>query len=150
MFAEDENKVVAYHYFTFTDKRSQIYDTLLKSLVLQLALLRSASRQVLVDAYDEADSGGRALDYDEVKEHLKSLLKLFDSSYIVLDALNECSERGEVFDFLEELHGWNVPGTRVLMSLWTTCQERRFVPDPLNRDGGTIIHASLYLLQIPF
>jgi hypothetical protein len=63
-----------------------------------------------------ADSGGRALDCDDLKECLKSLLALFESVYIVLDALDECSERGDVFDFLEELHGWVIPGVRVLLS----------------------------------
>ncbi|KAN0112496.1 hypothetical protein V8E51_005447 [Hyaloscypha variabilis] len=114
--AKRESEVVAYHYFTYTDARSQIYDTLLKSLVLQLGRCRSSSRQVLIDAYDEADCGGRALIDEELKEHLKSLLGLFQSVYIILDALDECSERRDVFDFLEELHGWKIPGVRVLLS----------------------------------
>jgi hypothetical protein len=78
----------------------------------------------------EADSGGRALDYDEMKEHLRSLLGLFNSVYIVLDALDECSERGEVFDFLEELHGWKMPGVRVLLSS-KTMEESQEAFEPL-------------------
>lgn len=88
----------------------------MKSLIFQLARCGGASRQILFDAYLEADNGGRALDYDELKECLKSLLTLYESIYIVLDALDECSERGDVFDFLEELHGWEIPGVRVLLS----------------------------------
>jgi hypothetical protein len=114
--SNQENKVVACHYFTYTDRRSQLYDTLLKSLVLQLSKRSKISQEYVIAAYLEADNGARAPDRDELVEALYGLLVLFGSVYIVLDALDECSERGDVFDFLEELRGRKLPGVRVLLS----------------------------------
>ena len=131
MCSNDGNKVVVYHYFTYTDRRSQLCDTLLKSLVLQLSRRSKSSQEVLAAAYIKADSGGRALDHDELVETLYDLLALFGSVYIVIDALDECSERGDVFDFLETLRGWKLPGVRVLLSS-KTMEEIEEALDPVS------------------
>jgi hypothetical protein len=128
--SNDENKVMVYHYFTYTDRRSQLYDTLLKSLVLQLSKRSKMSQELVIAAYLEADNGARPPDRDELVETLYGLLVLFGSVYIVLDALDECSERGDVFDFLEDLRGRKLPGVRVLLSS-KTMEEIEEALDPL-------------------
>lgn len=89
---------------------------MLKSILLQIAQSHSLSRKKFVDAYEKANSSGCIFDRDEMMKLLASLTEVFKSVYIVIDALDECTERGEVFDFLEELQGRQLPQVRVLLS----------------------------------
>lgn len=91
----------AYFYFDFADKNKQIVDNFLRSIIVQLFHDREdipEGVQSLYDAYKDTQPTRNAM-----IEALSSLLRLFSRTYILVDALDECCERGEIVKFLKQL-----------------------------------------------
>ena len=42
------------------------------------------------------------------------MFQTFESTYILLDALDECTDREDLLEFIEALMDWNVKGLHVL------------------------------------
>ena len=100
---------MAYFYFDFNDDKKTNLDNALRSLLTQLA--RSDSYcDILSQVYD--NNGGSTPGADEMIKCLEEMLGLSDQGpvYIILDALDECSNaddtpsaRTRVLDFLKRL-----------------------------------------------
>ena len=45
---------------------------------------------------------------DRLQEILRQFLSSFEMAYILIDALDECSDWEEVLEFLKTLHGWGL------------------------------------------
>ncbi|CAN9363226.1 unnamed protein product [Alternaria alternata] len=84
-----DNVAFAYFYFTFSDAQKQNYTSVLLSMVAQLSRKRSV-HPLLRAAYSQAPSQKPS---SEVLEHiLLALLEESKTSYLVVDALDECLE----------------------------------------------------------
>jgi hypothetical protein len=47
---------------------------------------------------------------------LKEIVEGFDETYIILDALDECSDRQELLDNVEEIQGWGLSQLHMLLT----------------------------------
>jgi hypothetical protein len=47
---------------------------------------------------------------------LLSLIKALDGAFILFDALDECSDRKQVYELLERIRGWRVPSLHCLIT----------------------------------
>jgi hypothetical protein len=84
-----DNVAFAYFYFSFSDAQKQNYTSVLLSMVAQLSRKRSV-HPLLRAAYSQAPSQKPS---SEVLEHIfLALLEESRTSYLVVDALDECSE----------------------------------------------------------
>ena len=45
---------------------------------------------------------------DKLQEALRQLISGFDTTYILIDALDECSDWEEILEFIETLHKWDL------------------------------------------
>ncbi|CAN9401069.1 unnamed protein product [Alternaria sp. RS040] len=87
--SSQDNVAFAYFYFSFSDAQKQNYTGVLLSMVAQLSRKRSV-HPLLSAAYSQAPSQKPS---SEVLEHiLLALLEEYKTSYLVVDALDECSE----------------------------------------------------------
>lgn len=110
----DPNIAVVYFYFDFNDVGKQRVDKMIGSILFQLAQQTSDGQQALRHLYERHENGQRQPPQDTVQELLCKTLGTIGSTYIVLDALDECTERDDLLDFLKSLVQLKLAGLRIL------------------------------------
>ncbi|KAJ6492536.1 ankyrin repeat-containing domain protein [Mycena vitilis] len=99
------NFAIAYFYFDFRDEKKQLLENMLRSIIMQLSAQSLTPYSVLNQHY-EACQGQVFPTYDDLLAMLATILSGFTGSYIVLDALDECSEPEGLNRFISTLRGW--------------------------------------------
>jgi hypothetical protein len=113
---DDIGTVTAYFYFDFNDTQKQDPELMLRSLLCQL-LQRSSTIPKSVDAlFSSCENGKRQPPLRALLEVIPQVLQHFTHAYIVLDALDECTQRQELMDMLEIVAGWQLDNVHLLMT----------------------------------
>jgi hypothetical protein len=108
--------VTAYFYFDFNDAQKQDPELMLRSLLSQL-LQRSFMIPKGIDAlFSSSDNGQRQPSPHALLEVTPQVMQQFTHAYIVLDALDECTQRQELMDVLETVAGWQLDNMHLLMT----------------------------------
>lgn len=87
---------------------------LLRSLIVQLAAQCSQLPESLRLAYSWSQSEQIRPTVQELTTLLHQMLKHFNSTFILLDALDECAGREHLFEFVEALMGWKISNLHLL------------------------------------
>ena len=103
---------IAYFYFDFNDLDKQRTEKLIRSLIVQLS--GSYSAESLLSAYSQSQKGRNQLTVEQLTLILRQMLQSFNSTYILLDALDECTDREDLLEFIEALMSWNITNLHVL------------------------------------
>ncbi|EMD59908.1 hypothetical protein COCSADRAFT_125993, partial [Bipolaris sorokiniana ND90Pr] len=107
---------VAYFYFDFNDVQKQNAERMLRSLVVQL-LQKSVDIPLGLDAlFSSHDNGKRPPALNSLLEVAHDLIVQFPQVYIVLDALDECSQWSELMEMLETIASWKIPNLHLIMT----------------------------------
>lgn len=113
----DPTKVVGYYYFTFNDSQKQTAELMVKSLITQLSQHCIQSPTALLNLFSTHLNGQRQPSSDELLQVLRQLIQDFSASFIVLDALDECTEREELLlPILEEIARWRLENLHVIVT----------------------------------
>jgi len=113
---KDMGMVTAYFYFDFNDTQKQDPELMLRSLVSQL-LHRLAAIPEEVDAlFSSCGNGQQQPSLQALLEVVPQLVRKFTHVYIVLDALDECTQRLELMAMLETLAGWHLDVVHLLVA----------------------------------
>jgi hypothetical protein len=113
---DNASMVTAYFYFDFNDTQKQDPDPMLRSLLRQL-LQRSVTIPKGVDAlFSSCDNGRRLPSAHALLEVAQQVAQEFTHLYVVLDALDECTQRSELLDMLETVVGWKLDNLHLLMT----------------------------------
>jgi hypothetical protein len=108
--------VTAYFYFDFNDTQKQDPELMLRSLLCQF-LQRSVVIPKGVDAlFLSCENGKRQPSLHALLEVTRQAMQEFTQVYIVLDALDECTQRSELMDMLETVAGWQLDNLHLLMT----------------------------------
>ena len=94
----------AYFFFDGRDSQKdlQLHDKLIRSLIWQFCLkLQDALPEVLVNLYTRCGDGYQTPSTSALEYALQKILDGFNSVFIVLDALDECTEREKVLNWAE-------------------------------------------------
>ena len=94
----------AYFFFDGRDsqKELQLHEKLIQSLIWQFSLkCGNGVPKVLGNLYSHCGSGYQQPSVDDLHNALQKILGGFNSAYIILDALDECSERNMVLDWVQ-------------------------------------------------
>src|SRR6266498_4426590 len=97
---------VAYFYFDFADKEKQQVSNLLCSLIAQLLAQTTPTAEVLETLYLRSQHGQQLPDTDGLSKSLKEIIKMPHQTYMIIDALDECTDRGELLKLIEEIVSW--------------------------------------------
>ena len=95
---------MAYFFFDGRDsqKELQLHDKLIRSLIWQFSLkCGNCVPKVLADLYFHCGHGYQQPSLDDLHNVFQKILGGFNSAYIILDALDECSERDKVLDWVQ-------------------------------------------------
>jgi hypothetical protein len=113
---DDSSMVTAYFYFDFNDAQKQDPELMLRSLLRQL-LQRLVTIPSGVNAlFSSCDNGQRGPSVDALLEVTRQAAQEFTQVYVVLDALDECTQRSELMDVLEAVAGWKLDNLHLLMT----------------------------------
>jgi hypothetical protein len=113
---DDASMVTAYFYFDFNDTQKQDPKPMLRSLLCQL-LQRSFTIPNSVDAlFSACDNGQRQPSLHALLEVIPQVMQQFTHAYIILDALDECTQRQELMDMLETVARWQLDNVHLLIT----------------------------------
>ena len=101
---------MAYFYFDFNDPEKLFFRSLIHSLVAQLLFQGPGTPVALKDLRVRNYNGTQQPNLGDLIAILKTMIGLFDQTYIVLDALDECTglERDSALRFLAEMKSWDI------------------------------------------
>ncbi|KAJ7637941.1 ankyrin repeat-containing domain protein [Mycena polygramma] len=127
------NVAIAYFYFDFRDKEKQLLRNMLRTVIMQLSAQAPTPYSVL-NQHFESRRKQIFPTYEDLLDMLKSTLSEFIGTYIVLDALDECSEHDKLVNFISTLHGWAKP-----VHLLVASQPRTIFLDSTAFEGASVI-----------
>ena len=108
-----------------------MHDKLIRSLIWQFSLkCKDGIPQVLADLYFHCGRGYQQPPLDDLHNVLEMILGDFESVYIILDALDECSERDKVLNWVQAmiLH----KNENLRLHLITTSRPEKDINDEFN------------------
>jgi len=109
-------KVIAYFYFDFNDTQKQSPELMIRSLVSQLSQQCVKIPTTLETLFSSCENGQRQPSLDGLLEVMHYMMQEFPESYIVLDALDECTDRTELMAILERIAGLKLEGSHILVT----------------------------------
>ena len=105
---------IAYFYFDFNDSEKQRHDKFTCSLLEQLVWRSAKALACLELLYFRCQDGKQQPTQDALEVALQQILDLPGETFIILDALDECSEREELLLLLEHLSSWGAGNLHLL------------------------------------
>jgi Cdc6-like AAA superfamily ATPase len=113
---DDTSMVVAYFYFDFNNTQKQDPELMLRSLLCQL-VQRSVVIPKGVDAlFSSCENGQRKPSSHALLQVTREAAQEFTHVYIVLDALDECTQRSELMNMLETVAAWQLDNLHLLVT----------------------------------
>jgi hypothetical protein len=108
--------VTAYFYFDFTDAQKQDPELMLRSLLCQLLQRVVVIPKGVNALFSSCGNGQRHPPMHALLEVTRQTVQDFTQVYVVLDALDECTQRPELMDVLETVAGWRLDNLHLLMT----------------------------------
>ncbi|KAL6716780.1 hypothetical protein ACLMJK_004692 [Lecanora helva] len=94
--------VVSYFYFDFNDMEKQSSEKAIRSILFQFAL-QNGKFQMLERLYQQCSNGSQQPAKDMIRSLLRDTIVDTGHKYIILDALDECTNREEFMRFIRKL-----------------------------------------------
>ena len=103
----------AYYYFDFKESAKQNVENLYRSLLAQLSSQQEFVPPEVQDLYETAQTQSYTPKLEKIMRTLLAVLKQFDRAFILIDALDECSERALLMQHIQNLvkvkaKNWNL------------------------------------------
>ena len=127
------NSAVLFFYFDFNDIEKQQHEKMLRSLICQLSMC--CANSILQNLYSSCLMGQRQPTGGVLLNTLRQMMTSLGDTYIIIDALDECVERDELFKDLEEIVSWKDANLHVL----TTSRREKDIEEALTPLGETRI-----------
>jgi Cdc6-like AAA superfamily ATPase len=90
-------------FFDFNDPGKQRLEDLLRSLAVQLYRSGNKATRSLDDLFASHNNGGEQPDTTALSAYINTMIGAIGKAYIIIDALDECTERSELIQWLETL-----------------------------------------------
>jgi Cdc6-like AAA superfamily ATPase len=148
--------VILYFFFDFTDSRKQTLDKLLRSLVMQLYSKCENSRGDLEKLLLVCENGHQQPSYESLFTTFIQMMGQVEKLQIVIDALDECTTRGDLLLWMKDLENHAHSGLYLLVTsrkeediesgLRRWLNDLNTIPfrqDDINRDIRAYVHEAL-------
>jgi hypothetical protein len=102
------SSALAYFFFDGRDGQRglQLVDSLVRSLIAQFAAPYGGIPATLAKLYQSCHDGRSQPSVQSLQSVLLTILESFDDIYIVLDALDECTERKDLLKWIKQMISW--------------------------------------------
>ena len=108
--------VIVYFYFDFKDPRKQLHGNFLRSAIAQFANQHREANRALHDLYSKSQDGKQQPSAHSLEDVLFHIVSFLGSVCIIIDALDECTERNNFFPWLIGLLSKMPNGFRLLIT----------------------------------
>ena len=105
---------VLYFYFDFNDDEKQRHGNMIRSFIVQLSSQYINISQALQILYSSCGNGERQPTHHSLMSTLRQMLGDFSETFLIIDALDECRERRELLEDIEELTRWRHSNLHIL------------------------------------
>jgi Cdc6-like AAA superfamily ATPase len=119
---------VVYFYFDFSHTQKRNHEKMIRSLIKQLSQQLQHTSEQLESLFSACTNGNRQPTIEALRSSLKQMIEEFNQVFIILDALDECDDREDLMESINEITGWNLQTLHVL----TTSRMEREIADGLN------------------
>lgn len=87
---------------------------LIRSLIVQFMAQCRHLPDILQSAHSRWESEQKQPKIEEMTAILRQMVNCFNATYILLDALDECTDREELFKFIKAVIGWKITNLHIL------------------------------------
>ena len=94
---------IAYFYFDFNDPQKRTIVGMLRSMIVQLCAGEAQLSIRVHDLYNQCNDGNEQPTLKDLIKTLFSLLENGKGTYLIMDALDECSEREKLMDVIDQI-----------------------------------------------
>ncbi|KAF8218600.1 hypothetical protein L208DRAFT_1482283, partial [Tricholoma matsutake] len=135
---QSNNTARTYFFFDSRDAQTslQSYDGILCSITYQLCVHLDTLPAILVTAYRNCGSGATVPSRDDLQEICSFAVQHFPEAFIIIDALDECNEIGQVAAWLKKLLTVGGGGLHVLI----TSRDKPDITDHLSSQQQQVIY----------
>lgn len=139
-----KDSVMLYFYFDFSDVEKQHSGKMIRSLLIQLSSQSIQMPDVLESLYFSCRNGECQPTSDSLLMTFHQLLKRFKAVYLVIDALDECSDRRTLLEDIDRFCHWQDANLHILL---TSRREKEIEEsiEPLCNDHGKICIQSMLI-----
>ena len=113
---ENPAKSLAFFFFDFNDVEKQDPVNMVKSLLSQLLNRCNGVPDAVRSIHATCENGRRKASQQQLLQVLRETLELLPAPFVVLDALDECSDWDTLFDTVMEMQSWGETTLRVLLT----------------------------------
>ena len=107
---------VAYFYFDFAVNEKQLCGSMIRSLITQLSTQNTHMPQALASLYSSCSDGQTQPSFNFLLSLLREIIEQLQQTLIVVDALDECTERDKILAVIEEIVGWGLGDLHILVT----------------------------------
>jgi len=108
---------VIYFYFDFRDQQKIKASDMIASLIRQLCSMNQESADIINVLYtSKCEEGTTRPTIEQLKSTFQEMLSKFEKVFLVIDALDESSERLQLMETLAEISGWQAASLNVLIT----------------------------------
>lgn len=100
------SSAVLYFYFDFNDSSKQKHEKMIRSLLSQTLRYCVDVPQELESLYSSCMDGGWQPTCEALLEALHQTMASFEETFVILDALDECTDQSELLADIEIIVGW--------------------------------------------
>lgn len=107
---------LAYFYLDFNDNKGSKVETLLRSIIAQLFTQKAETSNILDELFDRNQDGASQPTQKELFIAFSCMVREFSTVYVVIDALDECSEQNDMLQMLRDIQQWRVENLHILVT----------------------------------
>ncbi|EEA19856.1 hypothetical protein TMatcc_009997 [Talaromyces marneffei ATCC 18224] len=113
--ASEPNKALVYFYFKMDDTTKRSLENMLRAIIRQLFENSNCQSGALELLYEQQNSQN-SITETQLLPVFREMASTLDNFYVVLDALDECQNRNDLFNFLEEIGTWQDVNIHLLLT----------------------------------
>ncbi|KAL9607615.1 MAG: hypothetical protein Q9167_007486 [Letrouitia subvulpina] len=112
--ASNQDSHVIYFFFDFNDVEKQKSENLIRSLITQFLFKSPDVPEFLNMLFSQSQSGSQQPSLGALISALRQLLDCRHDIFLILDALDECSDREELLDLIKTITDWRLENVHIL------------------------------------
>ena len=116
---------------------------MLRSLISQLATQCTKEPNPLKSLYSSCGSGTQQPKFCDLRQTLRDLIQTFDDTSVIIDALDECKERGKLLDDIRDFVKWQLGGLHILVTSRREGDIKATLDPLLNENQNIDIHSEV-------
>ncbi|KAF2242108.1 ankyrin, partial [Trematosphaeria pertusa] len=110
----EDGRLLLYFFFDFAARDTSVIGILLRSLLAQIVIQRRAVPDSIQALFEQHHGGFQQPNIRTLLGTLQKTLEHAEQTYLVIDALDECAERADLLETLEDMQEWRLDNFHIL------------------------------------